>query len=85
VFGRRAHKIIGIVAFFIVAVLALLGFWLHGSPSGFLYTVLLGIMLRVRHPIPPIMEPLGTKRTVIAVLTLIMFGLCFLPFPITIR
>ena len=85
VFGRRAHKIIGIVAFVIVAVLALLGFWLHGSPSGFLYTVLLGIMLRVRHPTPPVMEPLGTKRTVIAILTLIMFGLCFLPFPITIR
>jgi len=31
------------------------------------------------------MEPLGTKRTVIAVLTLIVFVVCFTPFPITIR
>jgi membrane-associated protease RseP (regulator of RpoE activity) len=85
VFGRRAHKVIGIVAFVAVALLALLGFWWHGSPSGFLYTVLLGIMLRVRHPAPPVMEPLGKRRTVIAILTLVMFGLCFLPFPITIR
>jgi len=85
VFGQRAHKIIGRVAFVTVALLTVLGFWWHGSPSGFLYTVLLGVMLRVRHPQPPVMEPLGTKRTVIAVLTLIVFVVCFTPFPITIR
>jgi membrane-associated protease RseP (regulator of RpoE activity) len=85
VFGQRAHKIIGRVAFVTMASLAVLGFWWHGSPSGFLYTVLLAVMLRVRHPEPPEMERLGTKRTVIAVLTLIVFGLCFLPFPITIK
>ena len=85
VFGERAHKTIGRVAFVTTAVLAALGFWWHGSPSGFLYTVLLGIMLKVRHPQPPLMEPLGTKRVVIGVLILIVFGLCFLPFPITIK
>ena len=84
VFGGRAHKIIGRMAFATVAVLAVLGFWLHGSPSGFLYTVLLGVMLRVHHPRPPVMEPLGRKRKLIAILTLIVFGLCFLPFPISI-
>jgi len=31
------------------------------------------------------MEPLGTKRTVIAIITLIVFALCFWPFPISIR
>src|SRR5215213_1086623 len=59
-FGARAHKIIGRLAFISVAVLAVLGFWWHGSPSGFLYAVLLGIMMRVPHPEPAVMEPLGT-------------------------
>ena len=84
VFGQKAHRIIGRAAFAIMATLAILGFWWHGSPSGFIYTVLLGIMLRVKHPQPPVMEPLGKKRVVIAIVTLIVFALCFWPFPITI-
>jgi hypothetical protein len=46
--------------------------------------VLLAIMLVVRHPQPRVMEPLGTKRILIAILTLIVFALSFWPFPITI-
>jgi membrane-associated protease RseP (regulator of RpoE activity) len=84
VFGGRAHRIIGRVAFVSVAALAFLGFWWHGSPSGFLYTVLLAVMMKVAHPQPAVMEPLGTKRIVIAIVTLIVFALCFLPFPITV-
>lgn len=84
IFGERAHRILGRVAFVTMAVLAVLGFLWHGSPSGFLYTVLLAIMLKVRHPRPEDMEPLGTGRTWIAIVTLIVFGLCFWPFPITI-
>jgi membrane-associated protease RseP (regulator of RpoE activity) len=83
-FGGRAHKIIGRLAFVTMAALAFLGFWWHGSPSGFLYAVLLAVMMKVPHPQPAIMEPLGVKRIVIAVLTLVVFVLCFLPFPITI-
>src|ERR1043165_5232756 len=83
-FGGRAHKVIGRVVFVMVALLALLGFWWHGSPSGFLYTVLLGVMMKIPHPQPAIMEPLGTKRILIAIVTLLVFVLCFLPFPITI-
>ena len=84
VFGGRAHKIIGRVAFVAVAVTAVLGFIWHGSPSGFLYTVLLGVMLKVRHPAPEEMEPLGRGRTIVAVVTLIVFALSFVPFPITL-
>ncbi len=83
-FGGRAHKIIGRVAFVTMAALAFLGFWWHGSPSGFLYAVLLAVMMKVPHPQPAVMEPLGTKRIAIAIATLIVFVLCFLPFPITI-
>ena len=84
VFGQRAHKIIGRLAFIIVAVMSVLGFIWHGSPSGFLYTVLLAVMLKVRHPAPEKMEPLGRGRIVIAIITVIVFALSFVPFPITI-
>lgn len=83
-FGPRAHRLIARVAFVATAALATLGFIWHNSPSGFLYTVLLAVMMRVPHPAPAIMEPLGAKRIAIAVLTLVVFILCFWPFPITI-
>jgi membrane-associated protease RseP (regulator of RpoE activity) len=84
VFGQRAHKIMGRLAFVTVAVMSVLGFIWHGSPSGFLYTVLLGVMLRVRHPAPEQMEPLGRARIIVAIVTLMVFALSFVPFPITI-
>jgi len=85
VFGAQIHRIVGKIAFVSAGILAILGFWWYSSPSGFLYTILLGIMLRVRHPQPAVMEPLGVKRVVIAVLTLLVFLLCFAPFPIAIE
>jgi membrane-associated protease RseP (regulator of RpoE activity) len=84
VFGQRPHKNIGRLAFIAVAVMSILGFIWHGSPSGFLYTVLLGVMLKVRHPAPQEMEPLGRARVIVAAITLIVFALSFVPFPITI-
>jgi len=84
VFGKQAHQWVGRIAFLTMATLALLGWFWHGSPSGFLYTVLLAVMLRVKHPQPQVMEPLGSKRILIAILTLIVFALSFWPFPITI-
>lgn len=84
VLGQRAHWIIGRVAFVTMAVLTVLGFLWYGSPSGFLYTVLLAVMLKVRHPQPVEMAPLGWSRIAIAIITLIVFALCFWPFPITI-
>jgi len=84
-FGSRAHQWIGRVAFVSMATLAILGWFWHGSPSGFLYTVLLAVMLGVKHPQPPVMEPLGQKRIWIAILTLIVFALSFWPFPITLK
>ena len=83
-FASRAHKTIGRVAFITIAVISVLGFFWHGSPSGFLYTVLLAVMLRVRHPAPQEWEPLGGARIAVAVVTLIVFALAFVPFPITL-
>ena len=84
VFGQRLHKIFGRVAFIIMAVMSVLGFVWYGSPSGFLYTVLLAVMLKVRHPAPQEWEPLGNARIAVGVITLIVFALSFVPFPITI-
>lgn len=83
-FGPRAHKLLGRLAFITMAAIALLGYFWHGSPSGFLFTILLGIMLRVSHPAPQEWEPLGSRRIIIGVITLGVFALSFWPFPITI-
>jgi membrane-associated protease RseP (regulator of RpoE activity) len=85
VFGQRLHKIFGQLAFVTVALMTVLGFVWYGSPSGFLYTVLLAVMLKVRHPAPEEWEPLGNARVAVGVITLIVFGLCFVPFPITLN
>jgi membrane-associated protease RseP (regulator of RpoE activity) len=85
VFGKRTHAWVGRAAFVSMALLAVLGWHWHNSPGGFLYAVLLFVMLRVPHP-QAIDEftPLGRTRSLVALLTLIVFLLCFVLFPITI-
>src|SRR5215831_310589 len=84
VFGKDAHRWIGTIAFVSMGLISVLGWLWHGSPGGFVYVLLLAVMLRVRHPQPEQMEPLGLTRVVIGIVTVIVFVLCFLPFPITI-
>lgn len=85
VFGVLVHKWLGRIAFLTIATLAVTGWLLYHSPSGFLYTILLGIMLRVRHPqAGDETETLGRARILIAVITLLVFILSFMPFPISI-
>ena len=83
VFGKTAHWWIARGAFVSMAALSFLGWWWHGSPAWFLFVVLLAVMLRVGHPQPQQMEPLGLARIIIGIVTLMVFALCFLPFPIT--
>jgi membrane-associated protease RseP (regulator of RpoE activity) len=83
-FGKAAHRWIGTIAFVLMGLTAVLGWLWHGSPGGFVYVILLAVMLRMRHPQPEQMEPLGMTRVVIGIVTLLVFVLCFLPFPITI-
>jgi membrane-associated protease RseP (regulator of RpoE activity) len=85
VFGRRAHRYAGRLAFLSMLALAPLGWLWHGVPSGFLYVVLLFVMLRLPHPQPlDEAEPLGPARNAVALLTLLVFALSFVPFPLTI-
>jgi membrane-associated protease RseP (regulator of RpoE activity) len=84
VFGLRAHRWMGHAAFLTVASLAILGWHWHSSPSGFLYAVLLAVMLRLRHPRPEDDRPLDRSRMIVALVTLLVFALSFTPFPVTI-
>jgi membrane-associated protease RseP (regulator of RpoE activity) len=84
-FGERAHRWLGAAAFATMSTLAVLGWLWHKAPSGFLYAVLLAVMLRIRHPqAGDETAPLGRARVMVALLTLLVFILCFWPFPITI-
>ena len=85
VFGEEVHKWTGRVAFPVMAVFSVLGLYFFNSPSGFLIAIILGVMMRIRHPRPYDQTPLDANRKVIAFLTLVIFVLCFVPFPIQIN
>jgi membrane-associated protease RseP (regulator of RpoE activity) len=84
VFGEKVHYWSGRIAFIAMATCSILGWFYFNSPSGFLIAVLLGIMMRVKHPTPWDESPLDAKRKAVALLCLIIFALCFVPFPIQI-
>jgi membrane-associated protease RseP (regulator of RpoE activity) len=84
VFGETAHRWTGRVAFVLMSVFSVLGWIFFNSPSGFLIAVLLGVMLKMGHPTPWDQTPLDAKRKAVAFLTLTIFVLCFMPFPIKI-
>ena len=85
IFGEKIHLWTGRIAFVLMASISILGIILYSSPSGILFAVLLAIMMRIRHPEPIDDTPLDFKRKIIAVLTLIIFILSFVPFPIQVR
>lgn len=82
VFGEKVHYWTGRIAFPVMAGLSVFGLLYYGSPSGFLIALILAIMMRIKHPVPYDQTPLDLKRKIIAVITLIIFALCFVPFPI---
>jgi membrane-associated protease RseP (regulator of RpoE activity) len=85
VFGETVHRWTGRIAFVVMVALSISGFYFYNSPSGLLFAIILGIMMRVRHPEPLDNSPLDPKRKIVAFLTLLIFILCFTPFPIQIR
>ena len=85
IFGAKVHLWSTRLVFVAASALALAGWFYYNSPSGFLFAVLLAVMMRVGHPEPYDATPLDFKRKIVAVLTLLIFALCFVPFPIQIR
>lgn len=85
VFGENIHKWTGYIAFAVMAALSITGWFIYNSPSGLLFTILLAVMMRIKHPEPLDPTPLNAKRKFIAFLTLLIFVLSFMPFPIQIK
>ncbi len=85
VFGERIHRWTGRIAFVLMALISVSGWYLYSSPSGFLFAILLAVMMRVRHPEPLDETPLNPTRKIIAFLMLLIFILSFVPFPIQVR
>lgn len=85
VLGEKVHFWTGRVAFAVMATLSVLGMYVFNSPSGFLIAIILFVMMRVRHPRPWDTSPLDMKRKMVAALTLVIFILCFVPFPIQVN
>ena len=85
IFGERIHRITGKVAFAAMTIFSIAGWFLYSSPSGFLFAVILAVMMRIRHPEPLDDAPLDGKRKLVALLVLLIFILCFLPFPLQIK
>ncbi len=85
IFGKKIHNWTGKIAFVIMAILSITGWYYYNSPSGILFAILLGIMMRIGHPEPLDDTPLDFKRKLVAFLTLLIFILSFVPFPIQIR
>lgn len=81
-FGGRVHRWTGRIAFAVMALLSIAGFYVFGSPSGFLIAVLLGVMMRIGHPRPHDETPLDGKRKMVAAAVLLIFILSFAPFPL---
>lgn len=84
VFGKTVHKLTGRIAFPVMAVFSVIGMYFFNSPSGLLIAIILAVMMRVGHPEPLDQTPLDAKRKLIALITLVIFALCFVPFPIKI-
>jgi membrane-associated protease RseP (regulator of RpoE activity) len=85
VFGERFHRWTGRAAFGLMIVLAAAGLYFFNSPSGILFAVLLGVMLKIKHPAPLDDTPLDRTRILVAIITLLIFVLSFAPFPIQIK
>lgn len=83
--GPRVHKRVSKAVSLAVAALAVASWVLHDSPVWFLWTIVLLFLTRVGHPPTASHEPLGTARIVLAIIAVLVFLLCFMPFPITME
>lgn len=83
VLGKRIHKWVSRAVVVATAALSVAALILYQLPVYGLWTLVLLFLLRVGHPQVAEDEPLGRGRIILAVVALIVFLLCFLPFPAT--
>lgn len=83
-FGPHGHRRIAFAVYGGVLALAAVSYFRKGWMGWIVYVLILTFMLRVGHP--PVVndaEPLGRGRLLVAAISLLVFLLCFIPFPIT--
>ena len=83
VLGKRVHKWVSRAVCVATVVLSVAAFYLGKLPVYLLWTLVLLFLLRVGHPPVVEEEPLGKTRIVLAIIALLVFMLCFMPFPIS--
>jgi len=82
--GARGHRTVSIGCYLLVVALAIYGV-MHNMWNWVVWLILLSLMMRAGHP--PVMdeaEPLGPGRILVALIGLLVFVLCFMPFPISL-
>lgn len=82
--GARGHKVVSVGCYLLVIALAIYGAF-HNMWNWIIWLILLTLLIRAGHP--PVVdeaEPLGWGRILVALIGLIVFILCFMPFPIQI-
>jgi membrane-associated protease RseP (regulator of RpoE activity) len=82
--GREVHKWVSRIVCVATAGLSITALILGEPPVYMLWTLILLFLLKVGHPPMAEEEPLGRARVILAVVALLVFILCFMPFPITI-
>ena len=84
IFGRRIHTYIARGIYLGVILLAVASYFRNGWMGWVIYIIILTLMIRVGHPpIDDEYEPLDRVRKLVAVFSLIVFLLCFMPAPIS--
>lgn len=81
--GERMHKWISRIVAVGCAGLAVLSIVLNQPPVYLLWTLVLLFLMKVGHPPVIEEEPLGKARIALAIVALLVFLLCFMPFPIS--
>jgi membrane-associated protease RseP (regulator of RpoE activity) len=81
--GPRIHKMVSIIVCVVMTALAVASQILHDSPVWFVWTLVLFFMAKVGHPPTQDTTPLGKGRLLLAAVAVLVFLLCFMPFPIT--
>ncbi|MFN0123127.1 MAG: site-2 protease family protein [Blastocatellia bacterium] len=84
IFGERGHRKIALVIWLCVLGLAVHSVIADAWKGWVLYAILLTLMLRVGHPrLVDEYAPLGLERKIVGFIGLMVFLLCFNPFPIS--
>jgi len=81
--GQRVHTWISRAVALGCAALAVLSLVLNQPPVYLLWTLVLLFLMKAGHPPVIEEEPLGKARVALAIFALLVFLLCFMPFPIT--